>query len=90
MGRTASGKFPTFGKGALKRGGTCTGTLFSKYLSGQRLEGVLKGRRRRGWDRAFRSTIERENVFQGFEMKGKVLGMKTGVVAMREIFLLLQ
>lgn len=81
--------FQRFGKSALKRGGTCGTGVYSLNIS--LAEGWKASRvKGRGWDRAFHSTIERENVFQGFGTRGMVLGMKTGVVAMRGIFLLLQ
>lgn len=81
--------FQRFGKSALKRGGTCGTGVYSLNIS--LAEGWKASRvKGRGWDRVFHSTIERENVFQGFGTRGMVLGMKTGVVAMRGIFLLLQ
>lgn len=81
--------FQRFGKSALKRGGTCGTGVYSLNIS--LAEGWKASRvKGRGWDRAFHSIIERENVFQGFGTRGMVLGMKTGVVAMRGIFLLLQ
>lgn len=81
--------FQRFGKGSLKRGGTHGAGMRSLNIS--LAEGWKASRvKGRSWDRAFHSTIERENVFQDFGMKGKVLGMETGVVAMRGIFLLLQ
>lgn len=43
-----------------------------------------------GWE-SISKEIERENVFQGLRgTEEERFGMKTGVVAMREIFLLLQ